>query len=367
MEAVQIVPERVVPGGWVLGGVSPLLDVWSPSPLIMWAPGFRYPEHELRYEIGEGSSRPMIKNRDRMRVLSRKLGINTLRMADSDLVFDCRYDATGNVAHVLQNQIGVALGALEAMGMSDRWRDVVFIVREGCADHAVALREVLGFRTIETERVVSGNLVRMTPGKFPLRSIAGPVLRRHAEGIGLVSSTDRGGDRIFLARRGRRSLINMHEIEPLLDRAGMRTVYAEDLSAEDQIRTIANAGAVFALHGAAMAYLMFRNPESAASVAEAFSCGYASNWARAICSQTGCAWIGVQGTFDADIVGQNRADFNPRAFESRSYSLDPETVELLLNLYFGFGNPGDADELFERLRERAVIGVGVAQEQDVAP
>jgi hypothetical protein len=63
-------------------------------------------------------------------------------------------------------------------------------------------------------------------------------------------------ERVFMARRGQRSLINHAEVESLVSSYGYKTVFMEDYSIADQLSIGAHARHVIALHGAAMSYLV---------------------------------------------------------------------------------------------------------------
>jgi hypothetical protein len=331
-QRVVHVPERFVPGGWIIGAPSRLLDVWTPTPLILRATAFRYPRHPLTFTLTHGSSAAPAVQTHWLKRLRSKPSKQHHRFNDSDLVFDCRHDSTGNVAHVLQNQIGVALHSLRAFGMEDRWRDLVFVVREGTADYSIRLFETLGFRTLKTSGDVTGALIRMAPVKFPLRSIASEVLRPHALRIGLLTENAPAGEAVFLARRGRRTLTNMDEVEPMINRAGYRTVHLEDLPAEEQIRTVATARAVWGLHGAGMGFIMFRDPARPGVVVECFSSGFATNWARANAAATNSLWIGGQGEFDCGAIRHMQRGDHSHTHEADNYRLDPATASALLRV-----------------------------------
>lgn len=345
-EAVIRVPEHVIPGGWVVGGVTRLLDVWSESPLVLRAPAFRYPEHPLTFVMEESAWEPARRARSGLsRILPSSPARESVSLGDSDLCVDVRHDTNGNVAHVLQNQIAVGLSALGAFGLGARWRDLVFVVGAETPGYAVRLFEALGFRVLATDAAVRGRGLRMEPRKFPLRAIAVPVLRAHAEAIGLLSGSDGVEDPVFLARRGRRTLTNMEEIEPIVNRAGFRTVFAEDLSAEDQIRTVSRAGAIFGLHGAAMGYSMFRGPRAGGIVVECFPSGYATNWCRAICAMSGDTWVGGQGDLKLGVVSGLLNGSHPRDHESDDFRLDPRTAEILVGTRCGSSRDGWAAQL----------------------
>jgi hypothetical protein len=313
----------------VLGGKCRVLDVWTPSLLVLRAPAFCYPPHELLFSLLGGRSSPRPKGR---RTLIGRRAAPTEQVGDSVLVFDCRHDSSANVAHVLQNQIGVALWALRALGIEERWRDLLFVLSPETPEYAVALFRALGFRTLCSWGEVSGQLLRMHPQKFPLRSVAAEVLRTHAARLGIVDEGEPVDDGVFLSRRGRRTLTNMEQVEPLVNAAGCRTVFLEDLPAAEQIRTVASARLVFGLHGAGMGFILFRNPTHAGVVIECFSSGFATNWARANATATGSVWIGGQGDLDPPAIRHMQRGAHSHAHEADNYRLDPETVQRLLRL-----------------------------------
>jgi hypothetical protein len=309
-----------------------MLDVWTPSPLIFRAPAYRYAEHELLFSLEQGRSNFVPNRRKKFSLLRRHPTKSTLAFPDSSLIFDCRHDSTSNIAHVLQNQVGVALQALKALGVDRQWRDLIFILKETTADHSVCLIESLGFRTRKVSGPVSGTLLRMEPRKLPLRAKAAEFLRAHALEIGVLSDHDTAESPVFLARRGRRTLVNMHEIEPILNKAGYCTTYLEELSPEKQIQTVANAQMVWGLHGAGMGYIMFRNPSSGGVIIECFSSGFATNWARTNSAAIHNSWLGGLGDLDGRMIADMQNGAHPHTHEAKNYKLHLKSVVRLISL-----------------------------------
>jgi len=326
MQATLSVPECTVPAGWVIASPSNTLDAWSTSPLVLRAPEFSYPEHSVSFSLTETTT-----DRGRRGGLRSLLERKAAPMAakPSRILFDARFDATDNVAHILQNHVAVVLSGLEALGMGDRAADVDILVHEATPAYALALYATLGFATVPTGAAASGAVLAMTPPKFPRRALAAGVLRKRALALGLLRDGEAPRDPVFLSRRKRRTLFNVTEIERMLASAGYRTVYVEDLPTEEQIRTVALSRRIVGLHGAALGFLMLREPGTAGIVAEAFSDGYASNWARANCAAVGTTWVGIQGTMKVSPQPIRRS---PREFEAENYQLDPSSVGVLVKL-----------------------------------
>ncbi len=63
-------------------------------------------------------------------------------------------------------------------------------------------------------------------------------------------------EKVFLARRGARRLLNHSQIEQIVTRYGYETIYMEDYSLSEQLSIGAQAKHVVAIHGAAMSFLV---------------------------------------------------------------------------------------------------------------
>lgn len=171
-------------------------------------------------------------------------------------VLDTRGIEPNNMAHLLINIIPYCLYARRVLG-----DDVVFLFRK------------LGgrFRALLEQ-------FRIVPRCEPRRGAASVVKIRGTRGLALydlpgtfdcfgihffptiysgMTFERRAPERIFLARRGARSLQNHAEIEALVSSHGYSTIYMEDYSLREQMSIGAHARHVIALHGAAMAFLVF--------------------------------------------------------------------------------------------------------------
>ncbi|MFG0299001.1 MAG: glycosyltransferase 61 family protein [Phycisphaerales bacterium JB047] len=323
------IPEQTVPENWVVGPRSKLLDVWSPSPLIMLAPRFCYNDHSVDFTLTHETSTAST-NKARRHLFRNTDKASPIQTSESEIIYDCRFDTSDNVAHVLQNQIGVALHALRTLEIENRWEDLKFVIHEQTATYAVELFRTLGFDPIATNAPVVGNSIQMKPKKFPFRPIAADSLRPHAVKIGLLSERDAPREPVFLSRQGRRSLTNLDQIEPILNKSEYRTLYPEKLPPAEQIRSIACASHVFGLHGAALGYMMLRDPKIGGTIIESFSSQYATNWGRSIAHKVGMKWTGCIAKADHGLP-HKPSTANPREGESKSYELHPDSVKIAIS------------------------------------
>ena len=210
--------------------------------------------------------------------------------------------------------------------------DVVFVVSADTPDYAQALFRAFGFEVHASDANVSGALLKMTPFKFRFRPYGVPFLRKRALQLGLVSDPNPKSGRLYIARVGRRTATNEADVSKVLEQRGFERVLAEDLTIEEQIRRIAGAEIIFAMHGAAMGFMQLRDPAQAGVVIETCSVGYTSNWARAIASRAGDTWFGMQGKWDPKHVTDLLQGAPPRTHEAASYELSVPMVEQAVTL-----------------------------------
>ena len=225
------VPETFVPGGWVVGGKTRLLDVWTASNIVYWSPPFLYRSHKLDFSLRHERCLPPEDRLGRRGKMKKWMRRNRAprRMGDSVILFDTRHDTSANVAHILQNQIGVLLTGLAALGIETSYRDVTFIIHSDAPSYASRLFETLGFRTVENSYdTFEGSRLEMQPSRLPLLSFSGTALRAHAQSIGILDESDEKKGAVFLARRGRRGLANQDEIELLLFESLPATILFHD-------------------------------------------------------------------------------------------------------------------------------------------
>lgn len=79
-------------------------------------------------------------------------------------------------------------------------------------------------------------------------------------------------DKIFIGRRGSRSLINQEQVETLLETHNYQVVYLEDYTFLEQAALLSKVKSVIALHGAGLANLVFCSPST--RVLEIFNVDY---------------------------------------------------------------------------------------------
>ncbi len=343
--ASQTYSECEIPGNWVIGGNCRLLDSYSPDHLIMRSPTFRYGPQAVKFSLEHKEISPSIRHwKTKLKYAVKKNTSQKKEFGASDIVFDTRFDTNANIAHVIQHQIGPALLALKELGLEDRSSDLTFIVHDNIPQYALNLFHVLGFKTyMSTFDKVQGNILEVDPIPANRLTIVSEVLRNHANSLGIISDVTKNAGKLFLARKGRRSLNNLAAAEKILNQNEYETIYPEELKLEDQISTIASAKAIFALHGAAIAFGMFRSPDYQGLLIEAFPSCFSTNWARVIAHEAGDIWLGCQGDITADdvdnIIGQSHAHKR----EAENYHIEPRAISAVVALGEKYLNNEDID------------------------
>jgi glycosyl transferase family 61 len=215
---------------------------------------------------------PVRSTRDLLRRLYRyAIGMNQkygLPLRFDKPIFDTRAAEPNNVWHLLFEIIPWCLHAQHCIGP-----DVSFAFRK-LGKPFRELLSVFAIDPIVTDKRIVGPIVQIRG----TRGLAGFDLRRAFDctAISFLPNiycqydfkTTVTYDKVFIARRGARSLTNHSDVERLLTAHGYTTVYMEDFSIIDQVSIGAHARHVVAIHGAGMAFLVLNR--SVESIIELF-------------------------------------------------------------------------------------------------
>jgi Glycosyltransferase 61 len=173
-------------------------------------------------------------------------------------VFDTRSWEPNNFAHLLLDLIPYSLYVRQAVGP-----EVVFLFQK-LGKRFCELLEIFGLVPDFERRRVEADVVKIS-GTRGL-AVYDLDLRTTFDcpGICFVPnvytemdfSSSAKFEKVFLARRDARRLLNQAEVEETVARFGYRTVFMEDYSVREQLSIGAQAKHVVAIHGAAMGFLI---------------------------------------------------------------------------------------------------------------
>jgi hypothetical protein len=175
-----------------------------------------------------------------------------------NLVFDTRSWEPNNIAHLMLNLIPYSLYVRRAVGPQV---DILFR-KLGKRFHE--LLDIFGVAPIFERRRVEADVVKISGTRGLAVYDLDPRTASDCPGICFVPnvysemdfSSSTKFERVFLARRDARSLLNQTEVEKTVARFGYRTVFMEDYSLREQLSIGAQAKHVVASHGAAMGFLI---------------------------------------------------------------------------------------------------------------
>ncbi len=156
--------------------------------------------------------------------------------------------------------------------------------------------------------------------------------------------------KIFISRRKQRAIVNAAEVEALLASRGYETIYAEDYSPFDQFALLRQATDVVAIHGAAIAPILFRERGRDFTLLEILPAGHMTNFYQMMCDQVGGRYCAVRGRIKARYIAGAYADEPFVEYSLDDFEVDPESLKVALEI---LRRGGPADEYPDRWRDEA--------------
>jgi hypothetical protein len=306
-KAVEVAPAKLFTYPTRLAGA------WHPEVLEIYKPGYRLdrPDSELKVERSSTEALNIQrKSKNLLRWAAQTFGAPIA--IENSCLYDTRFDTDKNIAHILTN---VAPAALLSQG---HYRDITLILRSNASQMALRAYELLGFKTLCTEREVYGPLIQIPS------AVDGRYEGWYCELLGKIEFQGyikESPSRIFISRKGQRSLLNESEVNQVLDFYGFHKVYFEDLSLAEQWSMAKNAEAIVGIHGAALGSLVFNRRQ--VKLLELFHPGYVVDMYRHITNAMGGTWCGVTGQIPKDLIW--KLDYLQQA---RSFALMPFKIDL---------------------------------------
>ncbi len=161
-------------------------------------------------------------------------------------ILDARYETDKNIAHIVKN---VAPGLLPAQKLPPQIPDITVVLSADCSKMAKTAYKLLGFSILCTDKDVKGKIIDAPTGRYGQYEVWYKELFGKLSFEGYEKDTPK---RIFISRKGNRSLINESEIEELLNKYGFKKFYYEDIPISQQWSIGRNAEVIVGLHGAAL-------------------------------------------------------------------------------------------------------------------
>ncbi len=253
----------------------------------------------------------------------------------SGILMDFRAWSPGNWAHFLNNHIPLLVFACDTLNVAVQ--DCVMVLP---ADTPRYIREVavlFGLAITCTNAPLSGTGLHYRLSGWPaIRAVRARWVQTaylQTRTAGFAASRPIPA-KVFLSRRKTRHLENATEVEAFLASRGYATLCPEDLSPADQFRLFEQAESIVAIHGAGLAPLLYRSPNSALrQLIEILPCGHMTDVYRMMAEQVGCSWIGLRGRIKPEHV-LPAYDFDRpfQRFSLSAFSVDIRSLALALDM-----------------------------------
>ena len=244
-------------------------------------------------------------------------------------VLDFRVFSPDNWAHFLCYHIPVFFALARLFQLSPSQITVLLPAKTpGFILQAAALFEMT---TLCTDHPVEGEIMSLDPATW---SGMRGARRMWVAQAGLPEFVAEKGqdipgywdEKYFLSRRTTRALENADAVEAVLHPLGYQTVYMEDLSALEQILLLQRAESVVAIHGAALAPMLYSLSSSRLTrLIEIQPVGHAETFFQEIAQMCGIHWTGLRGCLKPDYVPEIYRTDSAGYFK---HSLDSFTADI---------------------------------------
>ena len=225
---------------------------------------------------------------------------------DGVYYIDLRIFGLENWSHFLNKAVPVAVAIREKL-ISLGEREPVFILNETVFPAILEFMEIIGYRFVCTNRSVEARQVLIEASDLSVidnlsKKIIIPISPLVYANTARVPNIF--GQKVFLNRKPpNRSILNIDVIRDELILNGFVEYFMEDLSASEQIAVILRATHIVAIHGAALAPLMFRNERHGPlSMIEIVPPGHVVPFFRNMVDAIPCAYRMVRGVPDTDLM-----------------------------------------------------------------
>jgi capsular polysaccharide biosynthesis protein len=242
---------------------------------------------------------------------------------DGEYILDSRYETDGNIAHILT---GVAPRLLAAQKICDQ---VTLVLRSNATQMAQNIYKLLGASILCTDKDINGKLVLADDQSQGAYEACYNAFFGELTFEGFNPQT---AEKVFISRKGTRSLINETEVEQTLQAYGFKKYYFEEIPISEQWSVARNAKVIVGMHGAALSNIVFNSNK--VKLIELFHPGYVVDMYRHIANAVGGSWCGVSGQITEDVIGKLDFKQEARAFAEKRTQIDINSLRMALE-YLG--------------------------------
>lgn len=298
-----------------------LADVYTPDCLAIVKPAFRVtlPPNPVRLVRTRSSA----LERSRRLTRQRRAFMQVLPAVQvhTHYLLDLRYEADKNISHVVTFALPLALLARSRLD-----RPLAVVLRANSSSLSQQVFRAFGIPVFMYDRDVEGTFVVGSDGHDRVYEPYYPELFGRMSGLERPEAV--AWDRIYVARRGTRSVANDEEVHAMLAARGFRRCYFEDYPVATQWAITRAAKVVVGVHGAALSSLTFASP--GVKVVELFNPGYSVDFFRRITELAEGRWCGVFGRIPRDFERRVEERGELRAYHYAPLHVSPTAIERAL-------------------------------------
>lgn len=288
-----------------------LASAWRPEIMEINLPEYQLTRPDIEIRIREESTRTVPNSSSNIyRKIYRKL--TPPMQVDGEYILDSRYETDGNIAHIMTMVVPRLLAAKKMCGR------VTVVLRSNASNMGKNVYPLLGASILCTDKDINGKLILANDDQAGIYEGFYTTLFGELAFEGLNHQTP---EKVFISRKGTRSLINESEVEQTLQAYGFKKYYFEDIPISAQWSVARNAKVIVGMHGAALSSLVLNSNK--VKLIELFHPGYVVDMYRHLVNAVGGNWCGVSGQITEDVIG--KLDFKQ---EARGFALSRTKIDI---------------------------------------
>lgn len=345
---MDLVLQKELPGlklaeAMMFGFPTGTVDIWEPTIERIILPEVYSPPVKVEIKVASEVATTSKFSWKRKLLRALKKPFNTQKPIDCSgkFIFDGRFDIFKNISHIIHNVATPALLAKEVLSAHlDKDVEITVILNKAAENHKMPSQvyKLLGIPVIYTDERVYGDTIALSEYRY--RNIS---TKPEIFDIELPHFEELAFDKVFIPRRGYRSIINNDEITAFLVQRGFKVCYYEDFSVAEQWSITRNAKTVVAVHGASVSSLEFNRlglhsqagPGDGVRVVEIFSPGWIHAGCRVTVNAMNGRWCAVRGQVTPTML--KAVDFSGKPLHPRNsphknpFTASCESLEMALD------------------------------------
>jgi len=325
--------DYIRPPVWIIGPRSYLSDRAVPLLDIIAVPARKFGKESITFsgQVEKSVTRNFHPRKDKL--LHPRQARKKERGVDGVYYIDLRIFGLGNWSHFLNKAVPVAVAIREKlidMGKAEP----VFILNKMVFPAILDFMKVIGYSFVCTNCSVEARHVLIEASNLSVidnlsKKIVAPISNLVFENTKKVP--DIFSRKVFINRKPpNRSLLNNSVIREELISNGFVEYFMEDFSAAEQIAVILRATDIVAIHGAALAPLMFRNEgHGMLNMVEIMPPGHVVPFFMNMVDDIPCTYRMVRGIPDTDLMADAFSNVDDPSMEfTKRHSLRQFNLDL---------------------------------------